>query len=132
MAYEKQTWVNGDVITAERLNHIEDGITDACSVFVADVKAVQGNDSWTCETDTTYEDIENAYNRGKVVFIRLTVAPTGYPESYWKRATLSMTAHAGGSNFYFDGYIFDGSNTQRVSLSVDLNHTWTYADNVSN
>ena len=26
MAYEKQTWANGDVITAEKLNHMEDGI----------------------------------------------------------------------------------------------------------
>lgn len=26
MAYEKQTWANGDVITAEKLNHIEEGI----------------------------------------------------------------------------------------------------------
>lgn len=29
MAYEKQTWANGDVITAEKLNHMEDGIEDA-------------------------------------------------------------------------------------------------------
>lgn len=28
MAYEKQTWVNGDVITAEKLNHMEDGIAE--------------------------------------------------------------------------------------------------------
>ena len=26
MAYEKQTWATGQVITAEKLNHIEDGI----------------------------------------------------------------------------------------------------------
>lgn len=26
MAYEKNTWVTGDVITAEKLNHAEDGI----------------------------------------------------------------------------------------------------------
>ena len=26
MAYEKQTWKTGDVITAEKLNHIEEGI----------------------------------------------------------------------------------------------------------
>ena len=26
MSYEKQTWAMGDVITAERLNHMEDGI----------------------------------------------------------------------------------------------------------
>lgn len=26
MAYEKQTWNDGDIITKEKLNHIEDGI----------------------------------------------------------------------------------------------------------
>lgn len=26
MSYEKQTWQTGDIITAEKLNHIEDGI----------------------------------------------------------------------------------------------------------
>jgi len=28
MSYEKNTWVTGDVITAEKLNHMEDGIDD--------------------------------------------------------------------------------------------------------
>ena len=29
MAYQKQTWECGDAITAERLNHMEDGIASA-------------------------------------------------------------------------------------------------------
>lgn len=29
MAYTKQTWECGDTITAEKLNHMEDGIADA-------------------------------------------------------------------------------------------------------
>ena len=29
MAYEKQTWATGDVITESKLNHIEDGIANA-------------------------------------------------------------------------------------------------------
>lgn len=29
MAYEKQQWVSGDIITAEKLNHMEDGIDEA-------------------------------------------------------------------------------------------------------
>ena len=31
MAYEKQTWASGDIITADKLNHIEDGIESAGS-----------------------------------------------------------------------------------------------------
>ena len=29
MAYTKQTWANGDTVTAAKLNHMEDGIADA-------------------------------------------------------------------------------------------------------
>lgn len=29
MSYEKQNWATGDVITAEKLNHMEDGIEDS-------------------------------------------------------------------------------------------------------
>ena len=29
MAYEKQTWVTGEVITKEKLNHMEDGIANS-------------------------------------------------------------------------------------------------------
>lgn len=32
MAYEKQTWECGDTITAEKLNHMEDGIEGASNV----------------------------------------------------------------------------------------------------
>ncbi len=31
MSYTKQTWVTGDTITADKLNHIEDGIEDSSS-----------------------------------------------------------------------------------------------------
>ena len=31
MSYEKQTWQNGDIITADKLNHMEDGISESGS-----------------------------------------------------------------------------------------------------
>lgn len=31
MAYTKQNWNNGDVITADKMNHIEDGIVEGGS-----------------------------------------------------------------------------------------------------
>lgn len=32
MAYEKQTWVTGEIITEEKLNHMEDGIVNIQNV----------------------------------------------------------------------------------------------------
>lgn len=33
MSYEKQTWETGEIITAEKLNHMENGIENAGGVF---------------------------------------------------------------------------------------------------
>ena len=51
MAYTKQTWATGDTITAAKLNHMEDGIEGASSVYDAVVllthAANSGNDDTT-------------------------------------------------------------------------------------
>lgn len=45
MAYEKQTWTTGEVITAEKLNHIEDGFGpyDADGFFKGSVGLIDGS-----------------------------------------------------------------------------------------
>lgn len=53
MSYEKQTWATGDIVTADKLNHMEDGIAaGGGSVFDAKIKVtVPANsyDPWVCE-----------------------------------------------------------------------------------
>lgn len=39
MAYVKRTWVNGDIITANKLNHIEEGIGDAHDALTTKLSA---------------------------------------------------------------------------------------------
>lgn len=64
MAYEKQTWVNGDVITAEKLNHMEDGIAEGggcdcgfecteteTALFNETVTVVEYNGMYTAQLD---------------------------------------------------------------------------------
>ena len=46
MAYEKQNWKTGDVITEEKLNHMEDGIANTVEVFAI-------REIYDEETDTT-------------------------------------------------------------------------------
>lgn len=41
MAYEKQVWENGQVITSEMLNHIEDGISAIDNVVTTDTEKVK-------------------------------------------------------------------------------------------
>ena len=68
MAYEKQTWVNGDIITAEKLNHMEDGIS-----------GLGGSNALICEydndaghTDKTFGEIKAALLSGKTVLLKIT------------------------------------------------------------
>lgn len=55
MNYEKQTWVNGDVITAEKLNHMEDGIGGS-SLEPLTITITYHGDTRTYTANKTYED----------------------------------------------------------------------------
>ena len=60
MAYEKQTWQTGDVITQEKLNHMEDGIAGAGggSVLVVNVNEDASTESRIL--DKTWAEIQEA------------------------------------------------------------------------
>lgn len=61
--YEKQTWASGDVITAEKLNHIEDGVA-AGGVAVATIN--YSNSSYSC--NMTAQAICDLLDSGVPVF----------------------------------------------------------------
>lgn len=63
MAYEKQNWQTGDVVTSAKLNHMEDGIAagGALVVNVTEVDGVQ-----TC--DKTAGEMWAACQTGLVIF----------------------------------------------------------------
>lgn len=61
MSYDKQNWQTGDVITANKLNHIEDGIAGAGGgggVLV--VSAVYDEQTDTTTLDKTWQEIHDA------------------------------------------------------------------------
>ena len=87
MAYEKQTWVNGDVITAEKMNHMEDGIADAgggdTDAFVINVSR-DTDKPWIFVSDKSLDEIGTAYIAGKqleVVFENHTYSFGGREQS---------------------------------------------------
>lgn len=62
MAYEKQTWQCGDTISAEKLNHMEDGIADAgggSSTLVVNGTTDEGTGTTTL--DKTWQEISDAF-----------------------------------------------------------------------
>lgn len=66
MAYSKQTWATGDTITAEKLNHMEDGIGDFIIGYnITAYNAQTGDITYT--RDKTNAEIIEAYNNGKSI-----------------------------------------------------------------
>ena len=73
MSYEKQTWECGDIITAEKMNHIEDGIEEASqgggnvpTPLIVNA-STEDNFEWVC--DKTYGEIDDAVRSGVAVVV---------------------------------------------------------------
>jgi len=72
MAYTKQTWNNGDVITADKLNHIEEGLAN--SVGDRGFECTEDYVTLTDESVTTVND--NGFNDGALVYSERITADT--------------------------------------------------------
>ncbi len=57
MAYDKTVWQTGDTVTAEKLNHIEDGIASASSGGGGDVVNVYWNSGDGQSVHPPYKDV---------------------------------------------------------------------------
>jgi len=57
MNYTKNTWKTGDIVTSEKLNHIEDGIANAVGVFIVGVTTP---DEDTHALNKTWQEIRDA------------------------------------------------------------------------
>lgn len=56
MSYEKQTWATGDIVTADKLNHMEDGIASGGSCYDAEFYVTVVDDAPVITTDATYSE----------------------------------------------------------------------------
>ena len=58
MSYTKQTWQTGDIITAEKLNHMEDGISSAQLYSVSEDVRFSGSVTTVDDGEGPYADID--------------------------------------------------------------------------
>ena len=82
MSYTKTTWKTGDVITAEKLNKIEDQVAaneEAISsaggddsVFIVNIDAEDSGGTITATADKTRQEMSAAVEAEKPIIIRLT------------------------------------------------------------
>ena len=64
MSYTKQTWVNGEIITDSKLNHMEDGIAAGGSAFIVSV-----TESYDDSTGATTYTANKSYNEVKTAIL---------------------------------------------------------------
>ena len=69
MAYEKQTWTTGEVITQEKLNHMEDGIAEGGGVVVVNVTTTASEGGTVTTLDKTWQEIYDAVMSTGAVFM---------------------------------------------------------------
>ena len=103
MTYTPTEWKNGDVITAEGLNKIENGIANAGSALI--VQAPYANGAYTC--DHTVQEIYDAISSGTLVFIAWTYGTFGVDNishTYFAPVTKIFT--------------YSSSDTYRVCASI--------------
>ena len=61
MSYEKNEWQTGDVITATKLNHMEDGIAESGGGKPLEITATENEAGTKATLDKTFNEIEAAF-----------------------------------------------------------------------
>lgn len=70
MAYNKTTWANGDVITAEKLNNIEQGIADSNDVVYINYTDDNEKGEHRLSCDVDFSDIYSAFTNSKTIIVK--------------------------------------------------------------
>ena len=111
--YTPTEWATGDVITAEKLNHMEDGI-EACDNFVPTF-TIQNDNTVTC--DKTYEEVLTAVMANKCHIARVIWAVMQGYEDYYHVATVYSSPYPD-ERFMFELFTPTISNDKLISISA--------------
>lgn len=68
MSYDKQNWQTGDVITANKLNHIEDGIANGGGVGITFINVTTGDENTTL--DKKWSEINSLFSSGEISYLK--------------------------------------------------------------
>ena len=130
MSYTKTAWKTGDVITAEKLNKIEDQVAaneEAISsaggddsVFIVNIDAEDNSGTITATADKTRQEMSAAADAGKPIIIRLT---HNYASSPLATSIHEMTPNiwplvAGGYSISAEKIISSVMNNTQRSIST--------------
>lgn len=72
MAYTKNTWKTGDIVSSQKLNHMEDGIANSENVFIVGGVTLDESDKPTGTLDKTWQEIHDAM-QSKICIVVITL-----------------------------------------------------------
>jgi len=98
MAYEPKTWECGEVVTADALNHIEQGIAESGGGEHFKITVTRTNGTLTA--DKTFQEIKSAIQSGKIAYVEYDPSGAGYQLKH---------------------FVFDVLNTTYDEVSSDVN-----------
>ena len=129
MSYQPTNWKNGDVITADKLNHMEDGIVDGSdgnSVF--NVSKIYDEQIGAIVFDKTWQEIYDASKNGALVVVLNDVEETNYMFSGKEIVcTIVYQAHTVPEYILYTTSIDGGRQTTTIygcDSSADFPHEW--------
>ncbi len=138
MAYTPTEWKSGDVITAEKLNNIEEGISENNSDLFMLVNAETVDNNTLTAIDKTFDEIANFIINGGVVMMRLVNKNPNAP--YWaahylhlKYSQLDFSPQVGGGNIGFEKvrHEIQTSNVVLDIMNVVLNSDGSHTINTT-
>lgn len=112
--YTKQTWKNGDVITEDKLNHMEDGIANAGGALIVKEKSYDES-TGRAILDKTWKEIKSAMDRGTIVLYRSETSGASVNAMYSIFTNYNVSAEE-------DSYklsVYDFSMKQSVLYTTD-------------
>ena len=127
MSYTKQTWVTGDIITANKMNHMEDGIAGAggATPLIVQYGEIVGSTQYL---DTTFGDIMTAYEAGRPVIFKVNMLnddPNEYQEYMLGSCSdASYSSQDTGDNRWWVGQV-DFGNTEFPVAGIESEHPAT-------
>ena len=115
MAYTKQIWKKGDIVTPTRLNHMEDGIEAASNGKIGVVHVTENGDAFVL--DKNYNEISSMLQNYELVVLQ------GYSSARLDFVTTISTAN---SKYYVDTYYGNGNSYESTSPTGTLIKYFVY------
>lgn len=139
MSYNKTTWSDGDVITAEKLNNLENGVEEASSgekLMKIDIEITNGAETQVT-VSKTFSELKSLMTENTVqipVIISQKIANANIICEYYGYITFNNGKNTINIDYEYTAYRYGGSEEiyfYKKTITVDANNNATLAHNVN-